>query len=259
MSLFASTAEYYRRHRSGVPAEVAEILADAAPQGSPRRLLDVGTGPGFVIGALLPWFDEAIGVDLDADLLAVAREELPADSVRLVQAPAESFELPDSWSPHLVTVCRAFHWFERPVFLRHVTERMEPEAVLAVFGDQSIWAGGDDWKDRTREVVQEILGERRRAGAGTYDRPTGSFEDDIADAGFRGVTTTRVPVVRTRTVGDVVGLMHSMSFASPAVLGDRAEEFDRRLRERLEPLTDEHGLLTDHNEFHIILATRPPG
>nr|WP_157312248.1 class I SAM-dependent methyltransferase [Microbacterium sp. MAH-37] len=255
--MFASTAEHYRRHRSGVPAEVAEILADAAPQGSPRHLLDVGTGPGFVISALLPWFDEAIGVDLDADLLAVAREELPGDRVGLVQAPAESFETPETWSAHLVTVCRAFHWFDRPVFLRHVAERMAPDAVLAVFGDQSIWAGGDEWKDRTREVVQEVLGEQRRAGAGTYDRPAGRFEDDIADAGFHGVTTTRVPVVRTKTVDGVIGLMHSMSFASPAVLGDRAGEFDRILRERLEPLADGDGLLTDHNEFQIILATRP--
>lgn len=257
MSLFASTAEHYRRHRSGVPVEVAEILASAAPQGSPRRLLDVGTGPGFVIDALLPWFDEAIGVDLDPDLLAIAREELPGDRVRLVQAPAESFELAPQWAAHLVTVCRAFHWFDRPAFLHHVADRMAPNGVLAVFGDQSIWAGGDEWKERTREVVQEILGEQRRAGAGTYDRPAGRFEDDVADAGFRGITTTRVPVVRTRTVDSVIGLMHSMSFASPAVLGDRAGEFDRRLGERLAPLTDRDGLLVDHNEFHIILAVRP--
>ncbi|MDR2997022.1 MAG: methyltransferase domain-containing protein [Microbacterium sp.] len=257
MSLFASTAEHYRRHRSGIPAKVAEILASAAPQGAPRRLLDVGTGPGFVIDALLPWFDEAIGVDLDADLLAIAHQELPGDRVRLVHAPAESFDLPASWSAHLVTVCRAFHWFDRPVFLRHIADRMAPDAVLAVFGDQSIWAGGDEWKERTREVVQDVLGERRRAGAGTYDRPAGRFEDEIAEAGFQEVTTTRVPVVRTRTVDSVIGLMHSTSFASPAVLGDRAGEFDRRLRERLAPLTDADGLLVDHNEFHIILAGRP--
>jgi SAM-dependent methyltransferase len=261
VSVFASTAEFYRRYRSGITPEVAELLIDAAPPGSPRsprRLLDVGTGTGFVIDALLPAFDEAIGVDVDEDLLAVAREQFAGtDQVRLVHGAAESFTVPADWKAHLVTVCRAFHWFDRQAFLAHVVEFMAPGAAIAVLGDRSIWAGGDEWKDRARQVVQDMLGPARRAGAGTYDAGDGRFTDDLAGAGFADVTSSFVPVRRVRTVHSVIGLLHSMSFASPAVLGDRLDEFDTRIRETLTPLTDGRGELVDHNEFYIYTGTRP--
>ncbi|WP_243225704.1 trans-aconitate 2-methyltransferase [Microbacterium sp. CIAB417] len=257
MSLFASTAEYYRRHRSGVPEDIARLLSDAAPSGSPRRLLDVGTGTGFVIRALLPYFDEAVGVDPDHDLLAVAREEHDGEPVRFLEAFAEDIPLEAEWTAHLVTVCRAFHWFDRPVFLSRIIAHMDPGATLAVFGDQSIWAGGDEWKDRTREVVQDMLGEQRRAGTGTYRRPERGYDEDLRDAGFTGITVQTLPIRRTRTVDSAIGLMHSMSFASPAVLGERIGEFDERLRAELAALVDRDGLLMDHNAFHVCAGVRP--
>jgi len=258
VSLFASTADFYRHHRSGVPAEIAVFLSENAPGGAPRRLLDVGTGPGFAIEALEPFFDEAIGIDLDAELLAAARDGVQTRKpVRFVQAAAETFALPPGWTAHLVTVCRAFHWFDRSRFLAHVVGHMAPGAALAILGDQSVWAGGDLWKDRVRMVVQEVLGEERRAGSGTYRPSDRRFTDDMSDAGFTSLTHRSVPVERVLTVDSVIGLLHSMSFASPAVLGERMDEFDRRVREELEPLVDDAGVLIDHNEFYVYTGARP--
>lgn len=256
--MYASTADFYRRFRSRVPAKVAEYLTLAAPKSSPRRLLDVGTGPGFVVDALLPHFDEAVGIDVDADLLQVAREDVAdlGEPVRFIQAPAESFTLDPGWRAQLVTVCRAFHWFDRPRFLRHITDYMTDDGVLAVFGDLSIWAGGDEWKDRAREVVQDMLGQKRRAGNALYQAPQRDYEDDLVEAGFTHTRRVRIPVARQRSVESVIGLLHSMSFASPALLGARINDFDNRVREALEPLTD-NGLLLDHNEFYILTSRRP--
>ena len=72
MSLFTGTTEFYRRYRPGIPEEVAQVLDRATPVGRPRRLLDVGTGTGLVVEALLSRFDDVIGVDNDADMLAAA-------------------------------------------------------------------------------------------------------------------------------------------------------------------------------------------
>ncbi|MGW7423558.1 hypothetical protein ACWGJB_26565 [Streptomyces sp. NPDC054813] len=57
MNAFAGTASYYRRFRPGIPAGLAALLAQEAPADSPRRLLDIGTGPGLVASALAPYFD----------------------------------------------------------------------------------------------------------------------------------------------------------------------------------------------------------
>lgn len=240
---------------------MAELLSENAPQRSPRRHLDVGTGTGLVVQALRPFFNDAIGVDVDDELLAVARAETDQSIANrretFIQGPAESFSLEPGWLAHLVTVCRAFHWFDRRAFLEHVIQYMEQDGTIAVLGDQSIWAGGDEWKDAARDVIQRVLGPERRAGRGTYKRASGEFVDDLADAGFTAVTSTRVPVRRSKSVESVIGLLHSTSFASPAVLGDRIEEFDTSMRDVLVPLADEDGLLIDNNEFYIYTATRP--
>jgi predicted TPR repeat methyltransferase len=78
VSLFQGTAEFYRQFRSGVPAEVAALLIQATPDRRPRKLLDIGTGTGFVVEALRADVDEVIGIDVDADLLAVARRSTEA-------------------------------------------------------------------------------------------------------------------------------------------------------------------------------------
>lgn len=261
MSLFASTAEYYRRFRAGVPEEVAHHLSENAPQGSPRRLLDVGTGTGFVVQALRQYFDEAIGVDVDEELLAVARAEANDETGNrresYIYGVAESFTLDPKWLAHLVTVCRAFHWFDRPAFLHHVIGFMAPGATLAIFGDRSIWAGGQDWKRAACDVVQEVLGDARRAGSGTFQQNSGNFVDDLHRGGFTGITERTVPVNRIHTIDSVIGLLHSTSFASPAVLGDRIAHFDARIRDELAPLADGDGYLVDDNEFFIYTGTRP--
>lgn len=260
MNLFNSTAEFYAAFRSDVPDSVASIVSSAAPDASPRRLLDVGTGTGFVVRAMLPHFDEVIGVDPDAELLASARKELAepidAGTVKLVQGSAEGFALAAGWQPQLITVCRAFHWFDRPRFLARAASVLAPGGTLAIFGDLSIWAANDDWKAATRDVLQDMLGKDRRAGEGTYAQPARDYVDDLEDAGFTQVARSTIPVHRTRTVDSVIGYLHSTSFASLAVLGDLADSFDDRIRERLTPLLDANGLLHDHNEFNIITATQ---
>lgn len=118
MSLFTGTAGFYRQYRPGIPGSVAAVLDAAVEQGSPRRLLDVGTGTGLVVEALLGRFDDIIAIDNDAGMLAAAEAALrPAlpDGTKLVlgQSTAEDFTPPGGWHADLVTICRAFHWLDR--------------------------------------------------------------------------------------------------------------------------------------------------
>lgn len=259
MTLFEGTAEYYRQHRSGVPADVAVILVEATSPRRPRTLLDVGTGTGFVVEALQAHFDDVLGIDIDPDLLQVARDAVhprPGQRLRFVEASAEDFEAPNGWTADLVTICRTFHWLDRSAVLARLDQLVTADGVVAIFGDNSIWAANAAWKREIKTILAEFLGEQRRAGEGDYLRPSRSYTDDLDESPFSNWTQVVVPVRRTRTLDSVIGYLHSTSFAAPRLFGDRMEEFDRALRERL----PEHAVdraFVDENEFGILLARRP--
>lgn len=258
MSLFQGTAEFYRQFRSGVPAEVAALLIQATPDRRPRKLLDIGTGTGFVVEALRADVDEVIGIDVDADLLAVARrstEARPGQQIVFVQARAEEFVPPAGWTADLVTICRTFHWLDRPVVLERLDKIVAPDGVVAILGDNSIWADNVGWKSEIKTVLAEFLGDRRRAGAGTYRRPT-PYTDDLEGSAFSASKQLKVPVRRERSLDSVIGYLHSTSFAAPHLFGDRLEEFDDALRARL-PRLSENGVFVDDNEFGILIGRRP--
>lgn len=258
MTLFQGTAEFYRQHRSGVPADVAAVLDEAAPKRRPRTLLDVGTGTGFVVEALQGSFDDIIGIDVDAGLLQVARSSVQARAgqrLALLETSAEQFSPPEGWRPDLVTICRTFHWLDRPTVLTRLDQYVAPNGVVAIFGDNSIWAANAPWKTEIKAVLADFLGDQRRAGEGTYQRPR-PYTEDLEQSPFSSWTRTTVPVRRERTLDSVVGYLHSTSFAAPHLFGDRMEQFDQALRERLLEHAS-NGVFVDENKFNILLATRP--
>ncbi len=258
VSLFQGTAEFYRQFRSGVPAEVAAILLEAAPDRRPRSLLDIGTGTGFVIEALSHGVDDVIGIDVDADLLAVARsssEPRPSQQLAFVQARAEDFSPPTSWTADLVTICRTFHWLDRKLVLDRLDSIVAPDGVVAILGDNSIWADNAGWKSEIKTILAEFLGDERRAGSGTYQRPA-PYTDELDTSAFSNWEQVKVPVQRERSLDSVIGYLQSTSFAAPHLFGDRLAEFDDTLRERLPPLAV-NGAFIDNNEFGILLCRRP--
>jgi ubiquinone/menaquinone biosynthesis C-methylase UbiE len=259
VSLFQGTAEFYREFRSGVPADVAAILIDAAPDRRPRNLLDVGTGTGYVIEALQDDVDDVIGIDVDDDLLMVARSSLrprPGQQLAFVRARAEDFTPPEGWTADLVTICRTFHWLERPVVLDRLDSIVAPDGVVAILGDNSIWADNAGWKSEIKTILAEFLGQDRRAGQGTYQRPPRPYAEDLSASMFSDWEQHTVPVRRERSLDSVIGYLHSTSFATPALFADRLDDFHDAVRERL-PALAENGMYVDHNEFGILVGRRP--
>ena len=258
MSLFQGTAEFYRQFRSGVPADVAAILLEAAPVRRPRRLLDVGTGTGFVVEALSDGVDDVIGIDVDADLLAVARSSVkarPGQQLAFVQARAEDFTPSTDWTADLVTICRTFHWLDRLLVLDRLDSMVASDGVVAILGDNSIWADNAGWKSEIKTILAEFLGPDRRAGSGTYQRPA-PYTDDLDVSPFSDWEQVKVPVRRERSLDSVIGYLHSTSFAAPHLFGERLAAFDDALRERLPPFAV-NGAFIDNNEFGILLCRRP--
>jgi trans-aconitate methyltransferase len=260
MSTFAGAAEHYRRYRPGIPKDVAQILDTAVPQRQPRRLLDIGTGTGLVVDALLMRFDDIIAIDTDGEMLAVAesamRPSVPTGTrMVLQQSAAEEFTPPDGWRADLVTICRAFHWLDQAAVLTRLADQVALDGVVAIFGDNSFWAAGSPWKDAVRAVIQDFLGEQRRAGAGVFSHHDRPYSEIMEESEFNQVEERRVPVHRVWSTESILGYLYSTSFAAPYLFGDRLAEFEAAATRALAMFSD-NDTFDEDNEFLIRIGRR---
>ena len=258
--MFTGTVGFYRQYRPGIPESVAVVLDAAVEQGSPRRLLDIGTGTGLVVESLLGRFDDVIAIDNDADMLAAAEAALrPAlpEGAKLVlgQTTAEDFTPPEGWKANLVTICRAFHWLDQPSVLAQLDSQVSPTGAVAIFGDNSFWVATSDWKTAVRSVIQDFLGEQRRAGGGTFNHHDRPYSEIMQESPFNQVEEVTVPVQRTWTADSILGYLYSTSFAAPHLFGDRLDQFDKTARARLAEFSDNDTFVED-NEFLIRIGRR---
>jgi trans-aconitate methyltransferase len=259
-SMFAGTIEYYRRYRPGIPPAVTDILDHAVAAERPRRLLDVGTGTGLVVEALLGRFDDIIAIDNDANMIAAAeaalRPQLPEQTtLTLTAVEAEAFVPPAGWRAQLVTICRAFHWLDQEAMLARLDAQVATNGAVAVFGDNSFWAAGSPWKAAVRSVIKDFLGDQRRAGEGTFNHHDRPYSDIMAESPFCRVEERRVPVERTWTAESILGYLHSTSFAAPHLFGDRLPAFERAVKTALADFSDDD-TFHENNEFLIRIGRR---
>src|SRR5262245_39450025 len=115
-TLYLGGAAYYERGRPPYSRDLAPTLTRELDLDGSGRLLDVGCGPGIVTLDLAPRFEEAIGLDPDADMLAEAAlraERLRSENVRWVLAPAEEISERELGRFRLVTFGQSFHWTDR--------------------------------------------------------------------------------------------------------------------------------------------------
>lgn len=229
-TLFAGTAAYYQRYREPYDPAVVDILRRELDLDGAGRLLDVGTGTGNVVVPLAPLFDEAVGLDPDRDMLseaAATAREAGVATVRWVPATAE--QLPLSLGRfRTVTFAQSLHWMDRPRVVSTVYDMLEGGGAAVVVSQRTPEHDDADttpWDD-LGAVVRRYLGDERRAGSGTYRDPGPPQE---AFLGSRFEPPQRIVHVsgheRARTATDVLGFLHSTSWAAPRLFGDRLEEF----------------------------------
>ena len=96
-----------------------------------QRVLDLGCGTGRLSAALVEQgLARVWGVDASAEMLAAAREKLPA-TVGLKQARAEELPFRDGWFDRVVTWL-VVHLVDRPAAFREVARVLVPDGRLAV-------------------------------------------------------------------------------------------------------------------------------
>jgi ubiquinone/menaquinone biosynthesis C-methylase UbiE len=109
---FARTADLVAARQDARAAELEEqVLAFVQPRGD-ERALDSGTGAGALALALAPHVAEVVGVDVEPELLAHARERAPGNAT-FEEADATRLPFPDA-SFDLSGTLRTLHHVHRP-------------------------------------------------------------------------------------------------------------------------------------------------
>ncbi|WP_420348008.1 ArsR/SmtB family transcription factor [Pelagibius sp.] len=96
--------------------EVEALLQRMVGREKVSDLLDVGTGTGRILEIMAPQVDRAVGIDLSADMLMIARSKLERARLRnCVVRKGDMYHLPvASGSFDAVTIHQVLHYAERP-------------------------------------------------------------------------------------------------------------------------------------------------
>jgi SAM-dependent methyltransferase len=232
-------------------------------------LLDVGCGPGILTIELADRFDEAIGLDPDADMLAESAQraaEAGVENARWVRGLAEDIPRLELGTLRLVTFGQSFQWTERERVAEFVYDILEPGGALALVvhtregRPEPVGPGYPEIPhDEIRTLITRYLGPRRRAGQGFRSAPPDRYEDALARTRF-GVPQILFARGRPDIVRDIDGVVagyFSTSFAAPHLFGDKLGAYESDLRALLAAQSS-RGLFWDWpGDTEILLARKP--
>ena len=255
--LFAGTADCYRRFRPPYPAEAFDwIVAQHGLDGA-GRLLDCGCGTGNVFVGLARWFSHIVAMDPDDAMLAAARLTAADNGIEAITfAHGRAEDLPDTMVPlRMAAFGASFHWTDRITVARRLDRLVEPEGAIIILSPSSFWTGRVcGWKATVIETIKRWLGDERRAGVGIYEAGP-PHQECLMETPFCALAETTFVQPHVWTTDGIVGYLFSTSFASKAVLADKAEDFERDLRARLSRLSPA-GRFEDEIKYSVISARR---
>jgi SAM-dependent methyltransferase len=255
---FAGVAADYERYRVPYPAEVFDWIRSENRLDGRGRLLDVGCGTGYVCLPLSGWFEDVVAIDPEPDMLRVAEAAARREgvtNVRFERLRAE--ELTPSIAPlRLVTFGNSFHWTDRESVARALFPLVAPGGGLVVLASSSAWTGEESWKAVLLDTLDRWMGPgpgRRLRGGRLPGAP--HHRDVLRETPFGEPRAVEVVTRHVWTTDTLVGLLHSSSLQVRDALGDRAEEFEHDLRDRLLRLAPDDRFVDDI-AFTIISAKR---
>ncbi|XP_022596585.1 putative methyltransferase DDB_G0268948 [Seriola dumerili] len=126
-------ASYWKYRISPSDHLIQQVLDFLEKQkGRPFELaVDVGCGSGQGTLLLAKHFASVVGTDVSPAQLEVALQHVKEPNITYKQCVAEELPFADS-SVDLMTAMSAFHWFDRPRFLREAHRVLKPRGCLAL-------------------------------------------------------------------------------------------------------------------------------
>ena len=133
---FSGRVQEYERYRLGYPAEVLDLLREHCGLRANDVIADVGAGTGMVARLFLEAGNPVIALEPNAEMReACARALGGYAGFRAVDATAEATGL-RTGSVDMVSVGRAFHWFDQPRALREFGRILRPGGWVVVLANR---------------------------------------------------------------------------------------------------------------------------
>ena len=269
-TIYLGSAAHYRHGRPAYSPELEAVLTHEAGLDGTGRLLDAGCGPGVLTIRLAHLFEQAVGLDPDADMLAEgcrAAGEKGVLHIRWVQGLAEDLPAVAPGPYKLVTFGQSFHWTDEQQVAETVYDMLEPGGALALIVHTVIGRPRPPDPgvppiphDEIKALVAKYLGSTRRAGQGTARERTHRFEDVLARTRFGVPQQLFVPGLPDllRDSESVLSGYLSLSSSAPHLFGDRVDDFAGEVRALLASRSAE-GIFWDWPGDTEVLVARKPG
>ena len=264
-TLFEGSAAHYRYCRPPYSPQLEAVLTEELGLDGSGRLLDGGCGPGILTVRLAHLFEEVVGLDPDAAMLAEGRrvaDERRIANIRWMHARAE--DLPDAApGPYrLITFGQSFHWTDEARVAETLYDMLEPDGALVmvvhtVEGRPEPTSPGPPRipHDEIRALIEKHLQKPR-----SYVPPrTHRFEDVLVRTRFgepRQIFAPGIPDL-LRDSESVLAGYFSRSSSTPPRFGDRAEDFAAEVRELLAARSPQGVFWDWPGDTEVILARKP--
>jgi SAM-dependent methyltransferase len=257
---FAGAAEAYAQYRPPYPPRMLADLLERAgvPSGD---LLDLATGPGRIALDLAGSFERVVAIDLEPDMIAVARAAATRRGIENVTwhvGRAEDLDVPDA-SFDLITIGEAFHRLEQAVIAQRAMGWLRPGGCLATLGTDGRFSGDATWQASLREVRDRWLARSFPDGVGLWLPARGEGQEDreatLRAAGFVDVDGRSFEEAVELDFDAILGFLSSTSVCSKRVLGPEFDAFEAELRAALE--ADGTGRYPEMLRLGYTLARKP--
>jgi SAM-dependent methyltransferase len=134
---FQTAAAHYLAGRPPYPEALIARVVQLVGLTPSDRVLDLGCGPGQLAGAFAAHVGEAVAMDPEPQMLALARElAAGVPNMQVVQGRSDDLDARHGRFKAVV-IGRAFHWMDRAATLKTLDGLIEPGGAVVLFGDRT--------------------------------------------------------------------------------------------------------------------------
>lgn len=246
---FGLTANDYSKYRFGYPLELFERLQQFNVGLPEQKILDIGTGTGYLARPLAKQGSHVVGLDPSDKLLEQAKKLDRENNVSISYVTGQAENLPfEDNSFDVVTAGQCWHWFDSEKAVQEVYRVLKKDGKLIIVHfdwiplEQNVVA-------QTEELILKFNPEWKGAnGKGIYPQ----WLNDVALGGFEDIETFTFDVPVSYSHEGWRGRIRASAGVGASLSEKEVEQFDKTLAELLKANFKKEPMLVPHRTFCLI-------